>query len=111
METLEDIFIKKGLDGSGGFLCTDNMVSENIAAARSLRSESPCDLVVQLHFLCMRYRYHIMFIHVAGTRMIVQGTDGLSRGSLYERVMNDKPILSFLPIGESALHRYEQLVR
>ena len=70
MDTLEDIGIKKGLYGSEVSLCTDNMVSDSIAVAGSLRSENIYDLVVRLHFLCMRYRCQVRFIHFSGTWMI-----------------------------------------
>ena len=85
------------------------MVSYSITVAGSSRSENIYDLVVRLHCLCMRYRYQVRFVHVSGTGMIGQGTDGLSRSSLYEEVMNGKPMLSFLPLRESALKRYDPL--
>ena len=69
------------------------------------------DLVVQIHCLCMRYRCHVRFIHVSGTRMIGYGTKGLSRGSLYEGVMNGKLVLLFLPLRDSVLKRSEPLGR
>ena len=87
------------------------MVSDSIDAIGLLMSETLYDLVVQLHFLCMRYRCQLRFIHVAGTLIIVQETDGLSRGSLYEVVMNGKPTLLFLPLKESALNRSDPLRR
>ena len=59
----------------------------------------------------MRYRCQFIFIHVAGIRMIGQETDGLYRGRLYEGAMNGKSMLSFLPLGESALKRSEPLGR
>ena len=93
MGKFEDLVRKKGLDVSEILLCNDNMVSEIIAAAGSLRSETLYDLVIRLHCFCMRYRCQVRFIHVAGSRMIGQGTNGLSRGSLYEGVINIKPML------------------
>ena len=50
-------------------------------------------------------------IHIAGTRMIGQGSNGLSRGSFYEKFINGKPMLLFLLLGELVLKRLEQLVR
>ena len=87
------------------------MVSEIIYAAGSLRLEIISHLVMQLHCLCMRYMCQVRFIHVSGNRMIGQGNDRLSRGSLYEGVMNGKPLLTFLPLGDSALERSELLGR
>ena len=93
MEKFEDLGRNKGIAVSEILLCNDNMVSEIIAAAGSLRSETLYDLVVRLHCFCMRYRCQVRFVDVAGTHMIGQGTDGLSRGSMYEGLMNIKPIL------------------
>ena len=53
----------------------------------------------------MRYMSQVRFIHVSGTRMVDQGTKGLSRGIVYKGVMNGKPMLSFLPLRESVLQR------
>ena len=85
METLEDLGREKGLDGREVFLCTNNMVSDSIATAGSSRLETIYDLVVQIHCFLIRYMCQIRFIHVAGTRMIDQGTDGLSRSTFCTR--------------------------
>jgi hypothetical protein len=53
----------------------------------------------------MRAKCKIQLIHVAGTRMIEQGTDGLSRGNMIEGVMTGKRMLDFIPIHKSALER------
>ena len=42
-------------------------------------------------------------IHVAGTRMIFQGSDGLSRGNMSEGVMKGQSMLSFVPLHKSAI--------
>ena len=99
VETLEDLGRKKWLYGRDFFLCTDIMVSESIAIAGSSSTETLYDLVVQLHCLCMRYRCQVRFIHVAGTRIIGQITNGLSRGNFYKGIVNGKPMLSLLPLG------------
>lgn len=44
-------------------------------------------------------------IHVAGTRMIFQGSDGLSRGNLSEGVMRSEEMTSFIPLHLSGLKR------
>ena len=86
------------------------MVSDSIDAIGLLMSETIYDLVVRLHFLCMRYRCQVRFIHISGTWIIGQGTNGLYRGILYERVMNGKTMLLFLPLRELALNRSDALV-
>ena len=98
METLEDLGRKKGIDGRDIFLCTYYMVSKSIAMTGLSRSETIYDLVVRLHYLCMRYRCKVRFIHISGTQMIGQGTDRLSRGRFYEGVMNSKTMLLFLSL-------------
>ena len=44
----------------------------------------------------MAWRLMLHVVHVAGTRMIEQGTDGLSRGLLLEEVMTGQDILAFV---------------
>ena len=44
-------------------------------------------------------------IHVAGTRMKDQGTDGLSRGDLLEGVMKGNDFLGYIPTHRSACIR------
>ncbi len=48
--------------------------------------------------------------HVPGTRMMQQGTDGLSRGDLNEGVMSGTPMLSFIPLHLSALARRPEIL-
>jgi hypothetical protein len=46
----------------------------------------------------MNLGIHIHVIHVAGTRMIAQGTDALSRGCLTSGVMTGVDTLTFVPL-------------
>ena len=46
-----------------------------------------------------------MIRHVAGTRIISQGTDGLSRGDMLEGVIKGREMLSYVPLHLSALNR------
>ena len=52
-------------------------------------------------------RLHL--IHVAGTRMIEQGTDGLSRGEVLEGVMKGNSMLKYIPLNRSACDRHLKL--
>ena len=90
--------MKVNLQGKGVFLCTDNMVSDSIAASGSEKSEVLFDLVVQLHCLSMILKCKVSFIHVAGTQMISQGTDGISRGDMHEGIIKGGNMLSLLPL-------------
>ncbi len=49
-------------------------------------------------------------LHVAGTRMIAQGTDGLSRGDYFGGIMAGHPMLSFVPIHLDAISRTPPLL-
>ena len=46
----------------------------------------------------MKYSMLIHVIHVSGKRMIAQGADGCSRGSLMEGVMAGEEVLSFVDL-------------
>ena len=48
-------------------------------------------------------------VHVAGTRMIDQGTDGLSRGDRNSGIMAGESMLSFIPLHLSAFDRAPDL--
>ena len=66
-------------------------------------------LMVRLYKLPMKFLCSINVIHVAGTRMIAQGTDGLSRGDLLEGVLKGHSMLSFVPLHKSAVERQPSL--
>lgn len=63
------------------------------------------DLVLRLQKLEMTGHFLLNVIHVAGTHMISKGTDGLSRGDLFEGVLAGADMLSFVPLHLSALDR------
>ena len=105
METIEELGIKVNLQGREVFLCTYNIVPESISEAGSSKSEVLFDLVMRLHFMSMHFKCNVFFIHVAGTWIIRQGTDGLSRGDMYEGITKGKMMIYFLPLEKSALDR------
>ncbi len=53
----------------------------------------------------------IHVIHISGKRMIAQGTDGCSRGSLMEGVMAGEDMLTFVDLARSAMERSSRLLR
>ena len=59
------------------------------------------ELVLRLRRLEMTVGLILRVVHVAGTQMIAQGTDGLSRGNLLEGVMKGEDFLSFVPLPSS----------
>ena len=66
------------------FLFTDNSTAEACFYHGSSTSASLHGLVLELRTLEMTYGMTIHVVHIAGSRMIAQGTDGCSRGSLME---------------------------
>ena len=92
------------------FLCTDNSTAESCFFRGSSKSKKLHELVVRLRVLEMKYGITIHLIHVAGTRMIAQGTDGCSRGFLMEGVLRGEKMLSFVDLGKSAMERHPPLV-
>ena len=105
VETLERSGLNGELKGKEIFLFTDNSTAESIAAKGSSVSPLLFELITRLYKLTMKFMCSVHIIHVAGTRMIEQGTDGLSRGDLLEGVLNGKRMLSFIPLHLSALER------
>ena len=105
VDTLEMMGRDGDLAGKEVFVFTDNMVSEAVSAKGSSKSKLLFDLVVRLYTLEMRYRCNIQLVHVAGTRMIEQGTDGLSRGDMYDGVMRGESMLKYIPLHLNALER------
>jgi hypothetical protein len=105
VDTLEMMGRDGDLAGKEVFVFTDNMVSEAVSAKGSSKSKLLFDLVIKLYSLEMLYRCNIQLVHVAGTRMIEQGTDGLSRGDMYDGVMRGDSMLKYIPLHLNALER------
>jgi hypothetical protein len=97
------------LRGKEVFVFTDNSTAEAIAHKGSSSSPILFDLVVRLYKLSMSYECSLQFVHVAGTRMIRQGTDGLSRGDMLEGVMKGDSMLSHVPLHVGAIERQPNL--
>eukprot|EP00978_Attheya_sp_CCMP212_P016480 scaffold43205_cov34-Attheya_sp.AAC.2 len=93
------------LQGAEVFMFTDNTTAEG-AFFRGTSSVRPLyELVVRLKTLELRGEFRLHMIHVAGTRMIAQGTDGLSRGNIGEGVMAGEAMSSFVPLHQTAIER------
>ena len=80
------------LAGTEAFIFTDNSTAESAFFKGTSSSPKLFELVLELRELEMRARCKVHIIHVAGTRMIDQGTDGLSRGNFTEGSMRGKSI-------------------
>jgi hypothetical protein len=87
------------------FVFTDNSTAEGAFYRGNTDSQMLFDLVLRLRQLDMSGLIKLHIVHVAGTRMIQQGTDGLSRGDLTEGVMQGISMLLYVPLNSSAIQR------
>lgn len=78
VDSLEDEAKSGGLNNSEVFMFTDNSTVEACAIRGSSSSIKLLGLVVRLRALTTVYGVKIHIFHVAGTRMIAQGSDGVS---------------------------------
>eukprot|EP00978_Attheya_sp_CCMP212_P024148 scaffold75459_cov47-Attheya_sp.AAC.5 len=79
------------------FFCTDNSTAEAAIYSGTSSSVQLYEQVLRLRKLECDYEFVLHVSHVAGTRMIAQGTDGLSRGNLEKGVLGaGEDILSFI---------------
>lgn len=78
VQMLEDGLESGNLRNTEFFLFTDNSMVEAVYYLGTSSSKTLFDLALRLRALVMRSDFQFHFIHVAGLRMIAQGTDGLS---------------------------------
>ena len=97
------------LSGTKMFIFTDIIVVESCFYKGISYSRTLFDLVLRLRKAETRTGMKLHVIHVAGTRMIHQGTDGVSHGNLLEGVMAGSNMLHFIPLNQSAFDRSETL--
>ena len=105
VESLEEEGEEGNLDSAEVFMFTDNSTVESCVARGSSSSPKLWALVVRLQALSMKVGIKINVFHIAGTRMIAQGTDGVSRGFLGQGVMDGAAMSAFLPIHLTAVER------
>jgi hypothetical protein len=75
------------------FLYMDNSTAEVVFYKGNLTSRPLFKLMICLRKLDMAGDLVLHIIHVAGTRMIAEGTYGASRGDLNQGVMVGQPLL------------------
>jgi len=105
VKTLEADVASGALVGSEVFLFTDNSTAESIYYKGSSTSKTWFNLILRLRQIDMDGRIVLHVIHVAGSWMISQGTNGLSRGDFTTGVMTVTPMLSFIPLHLTAHDR------
>ena len=96
--------------GAEMFLFTDNTTTESAFYNGTTKSKTLFELIVRLKQIELHNSVKIHLIHVAGKRMIAQGTDGISRGNIMEGVLAGHSMMSFIPIGKSAIDRSPKLL-
>lgn len=114
---LKNLVDTVGEETRHGYLCggelwlfTDNSTAESCIHKGSSSSKRLHDLVLRLKKLELEAGFTLFVVHVAGTRMIAQGTDGLSRGVFLEGVMAGRDMLAFVPLAEGATMRQPKLI-
>ena len=105
VEALEARSEDKNFRGIEVFLFTDNSTAEAAFYKGISSSKKLFELILKLKQLELTVGCLFHVIHVAGSRMIAQGTDGTSRGDLGEGVMKGQSMLSFVPLHLTALER------
>jgi len=108
-QALENEVSTTSLTGKEVFIFTDNSTAEGAYYKGTSSSKLLFEIVLRLKKLEFLAGFKIHFIHVAGSRMIEQGTDGLSRGDFGEGVMKGKDIMSFIPLHKTAIQRSDSL--
>ena len=87
------------------FLFTDNSTVESAMVKGNTPVESLFQLVETLKGAEMKYSFMLHAIHVSGSRMIYQGTDGVSRGELSQKTLPREPIRLQIPLDLPAFER------
>jgi hypothetical protein len=105
VRSLEEFYADTGERDIELFMFTDNIVTESAFFKGTSSSTLLFELVLRLRLLEMHAGWKLHVVHIAGTRMIRQGADGLSRGDMLSGVMGGKEMLSFVPLHLSALER------
>jgi hypothetical protein len=110
VEALEEGAASGELHNSEVFIFTDNSTAESVFYKGNTTGKRLFELVLRLRRLEMDGSCILNMIHVAGARMIQQGTDRLSRGLLSEGVMAGGNMLSFIPLNEGAMERSSKVL-
>jgi hypothetical protein len=92
------------------FIFADNSTTEGAFYKGNTPSRPLFELILRLHKIEMQGQLKLHILHVSGTRMIAQGTDGLSRGDFTSGVMAGLPMRQFIPLHLSALDQSPALL-
>ena len=110
VDTVEEEANEGHLNESELWLFTDNSTAEGCFYRGGSSSKLLHELVLRLRKAELKYGFVLHVVHVAGTRMIAQGTDGLSRGILLEGVNKGEDMLLFIDLSRSAVERHTRVL-
>jgi hypothetical protein len=110
VDALSSAVVLDGMVNAELFLFTDNVVAEGAFYKGTSPNPRLFDLILHLKQLETHYSLRLHVIHIAGTCMISQGTDALSRGDPSVGVMQGQPIFSFVPLHLGALERHPKVL-
>ena len=88
-------------------MATDSTTVEGCLYKGNSSSEKLFDLIVRLRAIELRTGARFLITHVSGKRMIAQGTDGVSRGTLKEGVCLGQTMRSFCPWGNRPFNSHQ----
>jgi hypothetical protein len=86
-------------------LYTDNQTAEGAYSKGTAGSRSLFESIVMLYKLQMEFDFILHVIWIAGTRMIQQGTDGLSRGEENSLATCELSLGGMVPLHLDAIER------
>ena len=107
---MEEEAAEEYLEGGELWIFTDNSTAESCVHKGGSTSAILHELVVRLRKCELEQGFFLHVVHVAGTRMIAQGTDGLSRGSFLEGMVAGSSMLSFIDLALPATRRSPKIV-
>ena len=110
LEGLRRAIHDHALEGLEVFIFTDNTTAESTYWKGWSRDKALSDIVLEMRKLEMEHDIVLHIIHVSGSRMIRQGTDGLSRADHSNGVMNGEDMTRHVPLNESAFERSPELL-
>ena len=108
-EMVRDMHEAKGLEGCEVWIFTDNKVAELVFAKGNSSNRLLFDMMIELRLFALQAGFILHVVHVAGTRMIEEGTDGLSRGELHLGGLTNE-ILQIVPLHLDPLARSKALM-
>lgn len=105
VESLEDSIIVGDLQNSEIFIFTDNSTAQGAFYKGNTPSRPLFELILRLRCIEMQAAIKLFVIHVAGSRTISQGMDGLSRGNLSKGIFAQSSMPLHIPLHLSTLDR------